>query len=168
MINTSKYNSPLGEILLAVDEKGLIGCWFENQKYYASTIYQDTKNEKNKLIKQAENWLDEYFTGIVSNKLPELHLIGTDFQIDIWNILLTIPYSKTTTYGDIAKKMAIKKGIDKMSAQAVGNAVGHNPISIFVPCHRVLGNDGKLVGYAGGLEKKKALLDLEQHFMNKD
>ena len=107
-------------------------------------------------------WLDVYFAGKEPDFTPSLHLIGSDFRQAVWNILLSIPYGRTMTYGQIAKQLAKNTGIDKMSAQAVGGAVGHNPISIIVPCHRVVGTNGSLTGYAGGLDKKIALLKLEK------
>ena len=107
-------------------------------------------------------WLDVYFAEKEPDFTPPLHLIGSDFRQAVWNILLSIPYGQTMTYGQIAKQLAKNTGIDKMSAQAVGGAVGHNPISIIVPCHRVVGTNGSLTGYAGGLDKKIALLKLEK------
>ena len=108
-----------------------------------------------------KRWLDIYFQGEAPDFTPPLRLAGTPFRKVVWEILLTIPYGQTMTYGEIASKIAEQKGIERMSAQAVGNAVGHNPIGIIVPCHRVVGSDGKLTGYAGGMERKKALLALE-------
>ena len=112
-------------------------------------------------LRMAKRWLDEYFAGIEPTVQVSLHLVGTDFQNEVWEILQTIPYGKTITYGEIAKQIAAKRGIARMSSQAVGGAVGHNPVSIIVPCHRVVGSNGSLTGYAGGIDKKVALLTLE-------
>lgn len=158
---TSKYKSPLGLILLAADEKGLTGLWFEGQKYFA--LYLEAEHEERELpiFTQVKKWLDIYFSGKEPDfKLP-LHFTGTDFQNQVWKIMYAIPYGKTMTYGQIAKQLAREKGIAHMSAQAVGGAVSHNEISIIVPCHRVVGTNGSLTGYAGGIDKKIALLKLE-------
>ncbi len=159
---TCPYESPLGSILLAADEIGLTGLWFAGQKYFAPNM-QKEKEEKNlPLFQQAKKWLDIYFSGKEPDFRLPLHFTGTDFQNEVWEILYGIPYGQTTTYGDIAAQIAQKKGIKKMSARAVGNAVAHNKISIIVPCHRVVGKNGKLTGYAGGIDKKAALLKLEK------
>ena len=113
------------------------------------------------VFNETMRWLDTYFSGKSPDFTPPLHMIGTPFQTNVWNILLTIPYGKTTTYGEIAKQIAVKMGLPRMSAQAVGGAVGHNRISIIVPCHRVLGVHGELTGYAGGIDKKRYLLNIE-------
>lgn len=120
-----------------------------------------TQSSAVQALRMAKRWLDEYFTGIEPTVQVPLHLVGTDFQNEVWEILQTIPYGKTITYGDIAKQIAAKRGIARMSSQAVGGAVGHNPVSIIVPCHRVVGSNGNLTGYAGGIDKKVALLTLE-------
>lgn len=158
----SHYHSPLGNILLAADQIGLTGLWFEGQKYFA--LYLDKEHEEKEvpILKQTKEWLDIYFSGKEPDfKLP-LHFTGTDFQNEVWEILSAIPYGQTTTYGEIAKQIAAKRGLARMSAQAVGGAVGHNEISIIVPCHRVVGNNGSLTGYAGGIDKKIKLLTLEK------
>ena len=159
---TGKYKSPLGNILLAADEKGLTGLWFEGQKYFARCLDKEHEEKNLPVFRDAKRWLDIYFTGKEPNfKLP-LHFTGTSFQNEVWEILYTIPYGKTTTYGEIARLLAQKKGLAQMSAQAVGGAVGHNEISIIVPCHRVVGASGSLTGYAGGIDKKIKLLELER------
>ncbi|MCM1386996.1 MAG: methylated-DNA--[protein]-cysteine S-methyltransferase [Bacillus sp. (in: Bacteria)] len=161
---TSKYESPLGGIVLAADEIGLTGLWFEGQKYFA--LYLDKENEEKELpvFGRTKKWLDIYFSGNEPNfKLP-LHFTGSAFQNEVWEILARIPYGQTTTYGAIAEKLAEKKGLARMSAQAVGGAVAHNEISIIVPCHRVVGANGSLTGYAGGIDKKIALLKLEKGY----
>lgn len=158
----SHYHSPLGNILLAADQIGLTGLWFEGQKYFA--LYLDKEHEEKEVpvLQQTKKWLDIYFSGKEPDfKLP-LHFTGTDFQNEVWEILSAIPYGQTTTYGEIAKQIAAKRGLARMSAQAVGGAVGHNEISIIVPCHRVVGSNGSLTGYAGGIDKKIKLLTLEK------
>ena len=158
---TSKYKSPLGNILLAADEKGLTGLWFEGQKYFA--LYLDKEHEEKELpvFRDTKRWLDIYFTGKEPDfKLP-LHFTGTSFQNEVWKILYTIPYGKTTTYGEIARLLTQKKGLAQMSAQAVGGAVGHNEISIIVPCHRVVGAYRRLTRYAGRIYKNKNLNKME-------
>ena len=157
----SHYSSPLGTILLAADEIGLTGLWFEGQKYFA--LYLDKEHEERELpvLKQAKTWLDIYFSGREPDFKVPLHFTGTDFQNEVWEILYSIPYGQTTTYGEIAKRLAASRGLKRMSAQAVGGAVGRNEISIIVPCHRVVGSSGSLTGYAGGIDKKIELLKLE-------
>lgn len=157
----SHYQSPVGNILLAADDTGLIGLWFEGQKYYARCLDKAHEEKEVPVLEAAKRWLDLYFSGKEPDISVPLHFIGTDFQKQVWEILCTIPYGRTTTYGDIAKCFAAKKGLPHMSAQAIGGAVGHNEISIIVPCHRVVGSDGSLTGYAGGVDKKRALLTLE-------
>lgn len=158
---TSTYVSPLGEILLATDDEGLTGLWFDKEKYYAMNLAPEHEPKETEAIKETKRWLDVYFSGKQPDFLPPIHMCGTPFQKDVWNILLTIPYGKTTTYGEIAKQLAAKHGRARMSAQAVGGAVGHNEISILIPCHRVVGKNGSLTGYAGGIDKKTYLLKLE-------
>ena len=164
MIYTSTYSSPLGDILLASKNNELVGLWFKDQKYFLGPIKEETKekNDEEILIK-TKKWLDRYFKGEQPNiKELSLNPIGSDFRKEVWKILCEIPYGKTITYKEIADKIAKEKGIKSMSAQAVGGAVGHNPISIIIPCHRVVGTNGNLTGYAGGLDKKEYLLKLEQ------
>ena len=158
----SHYQSPLGGILLAADDTGLTGLWFEGQKYFA--LYLDKEHEEKEipLFNEAKRWLDIYFSGKEPDFTLPLHFTGTEFQNEVWEILYSIPYGKTMTYGEIAAQIAARRGISHMSAQAVGGAVGHNEISIIVPCHRVVGANGSLTGYAGGIEKKIALLELEK------
>lgn len=161
---TSKYQSPLGEVMIAADEMGLTGLWFIGQKYFA--LYLDKENEEKEIpvLKDAKKWLDIYFSGKEPNfKLP-LHFTGSDFQNEVWEILYSIPYGKTMTYGEIANILAKRKGLKRMSAQAVGGAVGKNEISIIVPCHRVVGANGSLTGYAGGINKKIELLKMEKGY----
>ncbi|HIS47174.1 MAG TPA: methylated-DNA--[protein]-cysteine S-methyltransferase [Candidatus Scybalocola faecigallinarum] len=160
------YDSPLGKILLAADDVGLTGLWFEGQKYFALHLDKVHEEKEIPVLKQAKQWLDIYFSGKDPDIPIPLHFTGSDFQNEVWGILCTIPYGQTTTYGAIAKQLAKKKGLDHMSAQAVGGAVGHNEISIIVPCHRVVGANGSLTGYAGGIQKKIKLLTLEKADMS--
>lgn len=150
------YDSPLGKMLLAADEIGLIGVWFENQKYYANGLKEPIE-EETAVLKETKEWLNLYFKGKEPKALPNMHLIGTQFQKKVWQLLLKIPYGKTTTYKDIARMIS-----PSMSAQAVGSAVGHNKISILIPCHRVIGSNSSLTGYAGGIERKEYLLKFEK------
>ena len=162
MLYTMYYPSPLGRMLLAADEEGLVGAWFEGQKYYGSALEDDVLQEKNDILRRAEQWLDLYFSGTEPDFTPAIHLTGSDFRKQVWKLLLEIPYGQTRTYGDIAEQIAAENGRKSMSAQAVGGAVGHNPVSIIIPCHRVVGAKGSLTGYAGGLDRKAKLLEWEQ------
>ena len=158
----SHYPSPIGNILLAADEMGLTGLWFEGQKYFALDLDKEHEEKEIPLFEKVKQWLDIYFSGREPDFTIPIHLTGTEFQNEVWKILCTIPYGHTMTYGEIAKQIAARKGLAHMSAQAIGGAVGHNRISIIVPCHRVVGADGSLTGYAGGIEKKVKLLKLEK------
>ena len=158
-----KYDSPIGKILMAADRDGLTELWFENQKYFVSQLKKEEYAEKNlPVFERTIQWLDIYFDGGIPEFTPQLHQEGTTFQKMVWEILQQIPYGETVTYKEIACQIAKQRGIAQMSAQAVGGAVGHNTIAIIVPCHRVIGSNGKLTGYAGGLEKKAYLLSLEK------
>lgn len=158
---TSTYLSPFGTIVLASDADALTGLWFGRQKYFGLNLDEDHVEQETAPIVQAKAWLDQYFAGEVPSVPISLRFEGTPFQNEVWEILRTIPYGETVTYGAIAHQLAKKRGIARMAAQAVGGAVGHNPISIIVPCHRVVGSNGSLTGYAGGIEKKIQLLTLE-------
>lgn len=158
---TTTYHSPIGEILLAADDTGLTGLWFEGGKYYAHSLDREHAKREAPVFAEARRWLDVYFSGKEPDFMPPIHMTGTPFQMEVWEILRQIPYGETTTYGEIAKKIAGKKGLQRMSAQAVGGAVGHNAISVIIPCHRVVGADGSLTGYAGGIDKKVKLLTCE-------
>lgn len=167
MYYISKYNSPLGVITVASDGEALSGLWFDGQKYFADRLNkkefgeQSTDGLKVPVLKETEKWLDIYFSGKVPDFTPDLNLNGVSpFRKRVWKIILKIPYGKLTTYGQIAKKIEAETG-KRVSAQAVGGAVGHNPISLIIPCHRVVGANGGLTGYAGGLDKKTFLLKLE-------
>lgn len=156
-----KYQSPLDEITIASNGSAITGLWFARQKHFGAKLGENTANSDLPIFTKAMRWLDVYFAGENPGEIPPIQLDGTPFQLEVWRILQTIPYGERTTYGEIAKNIAKKRGIAKMSARAVGGAVGRNPISIFVPCHRVVGSNGKLTGYAGGIEKKIKLLKLE-------
>lgn len=164
---TSTYDSPLGEILLGADDIGLIGLWFKGEKYFAEGLSAEHEERNTPALQQAKDWLDIYFSGREPDFLPPLHMEGSPFRLSVWKLLQQIPYGTTVTYGDLAKAIARERGLPHMSAQAVGGAVGHNEISIIVPCHRVVGTNGSLTGYAGGVDKKKRLLTLEGVDMGK-
>lgn len=161
MIYTHHFLSPLGEMLMAGDDKGLSGLWFCGQKYFGLGLDPEHKEKALPVFNQTEQWLQIYFSGKEPDFSVPLHFSGTDFQKEVWKLLCTIPYGQTAAYDEIARRLALQKRLPHMSAQAVGGAVGHNKISILVPCHRVLGSNGSLTGYAGGLERKKYLLELE-------
>lgn len=158
----SSYNSCLGKIELLCDDTSIKGIWFEQQKHYGGKHDLEAAEEReNSIIRQTKIWLDEYFSGkhVTLNKdllTPE----GTDFQKIVFEILTEIPYGEVITYKEIADVVEKRRGT-KTSPRAVGNAVGRNPISILIPCHRVIGSDGALTGYAGGVERKRELLRIE-------
>lgn len=157
MHTLAHYDSPIGRLLLAADETALIGCWFEGQKYYAAGLDENAAEGDSPILEQAAAWLDAYFAGRRPGRTPPLRfeLECTPFRMNVWQALLMCSYGTATTYGHLAKMC---RGAN---ARSVGGAVSRNPISIFVPCHRVLGADGSLTGYAGGPERKRFLLELE-------
>ena len=155
------YSSPLGGILLAGNQNALTGLWFEDQKYFADTLSHPFEEQLLPVFEQTILWLDQYFSGKAPLFTPPLAPKGTPFRRSVWDVLLTIPFGQTTTYGKIAAVIASQRGLRHMSARTVGGAVGHNPISLIIPCHRVIGVNGSLTGYAGGLERKEKLLKLE-------
>ena len=190
------YPSPLGKLTLAADARGIVGAWFEGQRYHgmagaAGAVLDGSALPANRMpaplapedvpaarsaLDAARTWLDAYFSGRDPGALPPLHLMGSEFQRAVWARLVAIPYGTTTTYGAIASELAsanradaVSRGADpaatRVSARAVGGAVGRNPVSVIVPCHRVLGATGSITGYAGGLDRKNALLHLESHRM---
>ena len=164
MLYKTYYKSPIGNLMLLSDGDNLVGLYIENQKYYLNGIKQELTSKDNlQVFENTKKWLDRYFAK-KNPSIKEIPLapIGGEFRQKVWKILCEIPYGQTITYGEIAKKIAKEMQKEKMSAQAVGNAVGHNPISIIIPCHRVVGKDGSLTGYAGGIEKKRILLELER------
>ena len=163
---TCHYQSPLGDILLASDDIGVTGLWFDGQKYYAYNMVPPVEEKETAALIEAKRWLDVYFSGKEPDFQPPIHFVGTPFQCEVWEILQTIPYGRTITYGQIARRLAEKRGLPHFSSQAVGGAVGRNHISLIVPCHRVVGADGSLTGYAGGVKRKVALLELEHTDMD--
>ena len=156
------YESKIGLLYLISDGKSLIGCYLEGQKYFPNNIDNYYMNEELSILVKSKVWLEKYFNGENPSidEIP-LNYIGTEFRKTVWEVLKEISYGKLVTYKHIAEKIAKAKGIKTMSAQAVGGAVGHNPLLIFIPCHRVIGVDGSLTGYAAGLENKRFLLNLE-------
>lgn len=162
MVYTYHYSSPLGGITAASDGEAVMGLWFDGQKYFADTLPQKYEEKDLPVFQDLKRWLDIYFSGKAPDFTLPLLINTTPFRKAVWKIMLTIPYGHTMTYAEIAAKIAEQRGIERMSAQAVGGAVGHNSISIIIPCHRVVGSDGNLTGYAGGIDKKVKLLTLEQ------
>ena len=156
------YLSPLGEILLAGDGYALCGLWFNGQKHFAETLSPVHPEKRLPVFEQTTEWLDLYFSGKDPGFTPPLAMRGTEFQRAVWERLLEIPYGETMTYGEIARSVAQGKDTPGMSARAVGGAVGRNAISLIVPCHRVIGADGRLTGYAGGIERQRWLLAHER------
>jgi methylated-DNA-[protein]-cysteine S-methyltransferase len=157
------YNikSPAGILTVSSDGKNISGLWIAGQKYFAKTLGTDVLQKNLPIFDNVEKWLDVYFSGKEPGFMPPLMPKGSPFQRSIWNILCKIPYGQTTTYGEIAKQFGLEYKGGHTSARAVGNAVGHNPISILIPCHRVIGKNGDLTGYAGGINTKRKLLQLE-------
>lgn len=161
------YHSPLGRITLAGNKDALTGLWFDGQKYFGSTLTNNSIEKKLPVFELTIKWLNIYFSGKAPDFTPPLFMNTTDFRKAVWEIMLTIPFGQTMTYGQIADKVAKQKGLSGMSAQAVGGAVGHNPISLIIPCHRVVGANGNMTGYAGGIDKKIWLLALEKADISK-
>ena len=156
------YESKIGLLYLISDGESLIGCYLEGQKYFPNNIDNYYLNEELSILVKSKDWLEKYFNGENPsiNEIP-LNFIGTEFRKKVWEILKEISYGELVTYKHLAEIIAKAKGLNTMSAQAVGGAVGHNPLLIFIPCHRVIGVDGSLTGYAAGLENKRFLLNLE-------
>ena len=167
MVYTQKYASPIGGMLLAADEVGLTGLWFDGEKFFADNLPAEHEEEETPTLAASKRWLDIYFMGKEPDFTPPLHPIGSAFRMKVWDVLLQIPYGQTVTYGWIARQLAEREGRARMSAQAVGGAVGHNEISIIIPCHRVVGTNGSLTGYAGGMDRKIALLKTEHVDMSR-
>lgn len=167
MLYYKKVASPLGEITLRSDGEALTGLWFADDKHYGAKDIAGAALADLDVFMQAEAWLAEYFAGREPKVSVPLKLQGSEFQVQVWRLLQDIPYGRLVTYGDIAKKIAAQKGVARMSAQAVGGAVGHNPLCIIVPCHRVVGANGSLTGYGGGMWRKVRLLELEKVDMSK-
>ncbi len=164
MYCTYPYDSPLGSITLASDGDALTGLWFDDQKYFAYTLPPQHEEKPLPVFDLTAKWLDIYFSGKEPDFTPPLRLDTTPFRRTVCKIMLIIPYGRTMTYGEIAARIAKITDAPRASAQAVGGAVGHNPISIIIPCHRVIGTDGSLTGYAGGLDRKRNLLELEGYY----
>ena len=160
------YQSPISNMIMTGNDTFLTGLWFIQQKNTVPALSEEYLEKPLTVFDETRKWLDIYFSGKVPDFTPPLSMEATPFRKMVWEILLTIPYGQTTTYGEIASKIAAKMGLARMSAQAVGQAVGHNPISIIVPCHRVIGANGNLTGYAGGIDLKIQLLTLEKTDMS--
>ncbi len=166
---SKRCSSPVGEITLICDDYNILGLWIKGQKYFGDTVSGEfTEDPDNEILNRGKSWLDDYFAG----KKPEISSlplapIGGKFRQEVWKILMEIPYGEVTTYGKIAKEIIKRTGVTNMSSQAVGGAVGRNPISIIIPCHRVVGSSGSLTGYAGGIDVKMKLLEHEGVDMSK-
>ncbi len=165
---TYHYMSPLGGMTMASDGEALTGLWFDGQRFFAETLSSGHLEKALPVFHETVRWLEEYFSGRIPDFTPALRTRGTAFRKAVWETLLLIPYGRTATYGEIAKRIAGQSGRKRLSAQAVGGAVGHNAISLIIPCHRVVGADGRLTGYAGGTDKKALLLQLEREHSNTD
>ena len=155
---TNNCKTPIGDIVMASDGIALVGLWFVGQKYFGSTIAGKSERRNLPVFDDTMLWLDIYFSGNNPDFTPKIRTTGTVLQENVWNIIKNIPYSSTMTYGDISKSLGF---VSSLSARAVGNAVGRNPISLIIPCHRVLGTNNKITGYAGGEDKKRYLLQIE-------
>lgn len=156
------YSSPLGEITLASNGESLTGLWFNGQKYYARSLDAEHEERLLPVFEESSEWLDYYFRGKNPGFTPPCTFQDTPFRLAVWEVLRAIPFGRTITYKEIAREIARQRGLEHMCGQAIGNAVGHNPVSIIVPCHRVVGSTGSLTGYAGGVERKLALLKTER------
>ena len=174
MLYKKIYKSLLGDILIVFDEEALLGLYLDRQKEFAEKL-KDTeiilfydevlfssKEEDYKILRLTETWLDKYFSGGDPDFIPPINVSGSEFRKDVWDILLKIPYGKTRTYKEVGEALLASGKYERVSNQAVGGAVGHNPISLIIPCHRVIGSDGSLRGYAGGVDVKRKLLELER------
>ena len=159
---TYHYSSPIGGITMASNGESLTGLWFDGQKYFASTLSQRHMEKQLPVFDRTCEWLDLYFSGKGPDFMPHVFMCVSNFRRDVYEILMTIPFGETMTYKEVADLIAKKHRIISMSAQAVGGAIAHNPISLVIPCHRVIGTNGKLTGYAGGLDKKEWLLNMEK------
>jgi len=155
------YPSILGELTLACDGECLTGLWLSDQKYFMANVSEVIEKPDLPVLQDARAWLDCYFQGKDPGAIPAVKPQGTEFRQRVWKLLAQIPYGNVTTYGQLAKTIAADQGVEKMSSRAVGGAVGHNPISIIVPCHRVIGANGSLTGFGGGIARKIQLLELE-------
>jgi methylated-DNA-[protein]-cysteine S-methyltransferase len=156
-----KIKSPVGMLTVSSDGKNVSGLWIEGQKYFAKTMEKDVLEQNLSIFETVQKWLDIYFSGREPDFIPPLMPKGSPFQKSIWNNLCKIPYGQTTSYGELAKQFELENQGKHTSARAIGNAVGHNPISILIPCHRVIGKNGNLTGYAGGIANKIKFLKME-------
>jgi methylated-DNA-[protein]-cysteine S-methyltransferase len=156
-----KIKSPVGALTVSSDGKNICGIWIEGQKYFAKTLEKDAVEQNLPIFETVQKWLDIYFSGKEPDFTPPLMPRGSPFQKSVWNKLCKIPYGKTTTYGELARQIELANKNRRTSARAIGGAVGHNPISILIPCHRVIGKNGDPTGYAGGIAAKIKLLKLE-------
>lgn len=161
MMFTSHYLSPVGKLTMTGTESALTGLYFSSQKHIPVVLDDEISECETEIFIKTKLYLDSYFDGKRPSLIPKIEIHTTPFRLKVYEILFSIGYGKTLTYGDIARRLIEKYKLKAMSSQAVGNAVGHNPICIIIPCHRVLGKDGALTGFAGGLEAKKKLLSLE-------
>ena len=160
-VYTHHYESPLGSITIASDGLSLTGLWFDGQRFFSDTLPPFHDEVPLSVFAETDRWLDTYFGGHAPTFTPPIVMRTSPFRKLVWDIMLTIPYGQTMTYGEIAREIARKTGVQKMSAQAIGGAVGHNAIALIIPCHRVIGSDGSLTGYGGGLWRKQKLLEME-------
>ena len=163
MYYKTTMESPIGKLTLGSDGKNIVGLWMEGQRFFAGTVPEEMKvHDTLDVFARTKDWIDRYFAG-ENPPISALSLapMGSEFRQKVWKLLIEIPYGEVITYGELAEKITEQQGGNRMSAQAVGGAVGHNPISIIIPCHRVVGADGSLTGYGGGMDKKKFLLRLE-------
>jgi methylated-DNA-[protein]-cysteine S-methyltransferase len=156
-----KIKSPVGTLAVSSDGKNISGLWIEGQKYFARTLGEEVLKQDLPVFEELRKWLDRYFSGKEPDFMPPLMPRGNAFQKSVWEELYNIPYGQTITYGELAEQFALRNGGKHTSARAVGGAVGRNPISILIPCHRVIGKNGSPTGYAGGVDKKIKLLQLE-------
>ena len=162
MTYRESYESPLGRMIMVSDGTALTALAFQGQKYYEKAVPWEAEEARLPIFDHTGQWLDIYFSGQEPTFTPTIATKGTLFQEEVWEILKKIPYGQVVSYGEIAAAIAKSRGLKRMSAQAVGGAVGHNPVSVIIPCHRVVGTNGHLTGYAGGLDKKEELLRLER------
>ena len=164
---THRCNSPLGAVTMASDGQALTGLWFDGQRYFAETLDRDHEEKDLPVFALTDRWLDMYFSGGRPDFTPPVRMKTTAFRRSVWEILLTVPYGATVTYGEVAARAAEKMRLPRMSAQAVGGAVGHNAVALIIPCHRVVGADGSLTGYAAGVSRKAALLEMERNGLSR-
>jgi methylated-DNA-[protein]-cysteine S-methyltransferase len=160
-----KIKSPLGQLTVSSDGQNISGLWIEGQKYFAKTLEKDVLEQNLPVFETLEKWLALYFSGGEPDFMPPLNPRGSPFQKSVWNNLCKIPYGQTTSYGELAKQFDRENKGKHTSPRAIGGAVGRNPISILIPCHRVIGKNGSLTGYAGGIAAKTMLLKLEGNFL---